>query len=66
MTTKQIRIRLTTDELAELSKLAEGYDLNATALCGVFIKASIRAAVENDGRVILPLRFKVDEGKPRK
>jgi hypothetical protein len=64
MTTKQIRIRLTIDELNELTKLADSCDLNPTALSAVFVKAAMRAAEENDGRLVLPLRFKVDLQPP--
>lgn len=63
MTTQQIRIRLTTDEMGELKKLAKEFDLNVSALVTVLVKSALRAVVENDGRLALPLRFKVDAPK---
>ena len=66
MTTKQIRIRLTTDELKELEQLAESCDLNVTALAAVLIKAALRAVGDNAGRLILPLKFKVEDPKARR
>jgi len=66
MTTEQIRIRLTTDELKDLKKLADSWDLNPTALSAVFVKSALRAIQENGGHMCLPLRFKLEEPKPKK
>jgi hypothetical protein len=63
MTTKQIRIRLTTDEMQELKKFADNCDLNAASLCAIFVKAALRAADECGGRLVLPLRFRVEDTK---
>jgi len=65
MTTDQIRIRLTTDDIKELKKVAGSYDLNVTALCGVFVKAALRAVKENKNRLALPLRFRIEEQEKR-
>jgi hypothetical protein len=66
MTTEQIRIRLTTDELKELQNLAESCELSMTALSGIFVKAALRAIQANHGRLALPLQLKVEDPKTRK
>lgn len=66
MTTQQIRIRLTTDELKELHKLAESCEVNVTALSAIFVKAAMRAVQANSGRMALPLKFQiVEDAQPR-
>ena len=66
MTTQQIRIRLTTEELKELQKLAKNCDLNVTALSAIFVKAAVRAVRANNGRLALPLQLGVEDPKARK
>jgi hypothetical protein len=59
METRQLHVRITIDEMDSLKRVAEKCQLNATALGVILIKSAIRAVVDNQERVPLPLELKV-------
>jgi hypothetical protein len=61
MTTKQIRIRLAEEEMAQLQKLADACGVNVTALSAVFVRSAISAIQKNRNRFSMPLEFKLLE-----
>ena len=63
MTTEQIRIRLTSDELKQLKGMADACDLTVTALSAVFVKSALRAVQDNGGLIPLPLRLRIESSR---
>ena len=62
MTTEQIRIRLTTEEMAQLKKLAQSVGLSPPAVMTVVASAGLKACVEAGNRLPLPMKFEIVEG----
>ena len=60
MQTKQLNIRLTPEESAELKALADGCEVTPAALGGFFMRAALRAS--KNQRLKLPLDFEIVEG----
>lgn len=63
MVTQQLRIRLTQDEYERLRKLSDAFGVNSTLLATVLTRAAVQAVEQNKNRVVLPLKFKVEESK---
>jgi hypothetical protein len=61
MTTEQTKIRLSTDDMADLRKLAEDCGINLTSLCALFVRSAKQAVKENGNRLHLPLKLQVIE-----
>jgi hypothetical protein len=59
MTTEQTKIRLTTDEMKELRRLADNCGIQLTALGSLFVRAAMSAVKENDNRFHMPLKLEV-------
>ena len=59
MQTKQLHIRLTVDEMAELDSIAKECETNPTVLAGYFLRASLRAAKSYGRRLRVPIDFDV-------
>lgn len=59
MITKQVRVRLTAEELKSLESIAEQCGLNATALATVLLKSAVAAVKANNNRISLPLHFQI-------
>lgn len=76
MQTKQLFIRISADELADLKEYAKGVELNHNTLGAFIIRGALRAFKEHDGPIRLPLffelkkdtdaRFNLNEPKPQK
>jgi hypothetical protein len=61
MTTKQLHLRLGSDEMENLQKLAKAYGVNSTALAIIFVSAAMKAIERNKNRLSLPLEFSLAE-----
>jgi hypothetical protein len=63
MITRQIRIRLPDDEMAELQSLADSFGVNTTTLAALFVKAAKDSVKDNRARLTLPLKFSVEHSE---
>jgi hypothetical protein len=61
MQTKQLHVRLSGEEMAQLKGIADECEVNTTALAGFFIRAALRAVKNYGHRLKLPPDFTIAE-----
>lgn len=63
MQTKQLNIRLDSDQLKELESFAQACEVSTATLAGFFLRAALRAS-KRIGQIKLPIDFEVCEIQP--
>jgi len=59
--TKQVNIRLATDDVEQLNVIAARCEVTTAALAGFFLRAALRACKSHPGRILLPPDFQIVE-----
>ncbi len=64
MESKQLNIRLSSEEITKLGRIADSCEVNPSTLAAFFLRASLRAHDAYGKRMLLPPQFQIVEHEP--